>query len=103
MRKTVLKTGFLRLIKTGHIEEKDLNKVKESRLVRLKEDSKRNQYWTTEITRSLLRNEKLDSYDEIETRVKAISKDDIQKIAEKYLKKGKHIQIVLLPEIKTGK
>ena len=90
-------------IKNGKIDVKDLDKVKESRIVKLKEDYKRNQYWATEITRSLLRNNKMESYEEIETRLKAVSKEDIQKVAGKYLKKGEHIQIVLLPETKSGK
>lgn len=90
-------------IKNGQVNEKDLDKVKESRIVKLKEDFKRNQYWATEITRSLLRHNKLDSYEEFEARIKAVSKEDIQKVATKYLKKGEHIQIVLLPETKSGK
>lgn len=90
-------------IKNGQIDEKDLNKVKESRVIKFKEDFKRNQYWATEITRSLLRKNKINSYEEIEGRIKAVSKEDIQKIAVKFLKKGEHIQIVLLPEAKSGK
>ncbi len=95
--------GEVEKIKNGQIDEKDLNKVKESRLIKLREDVKRNQYWATEITRSLLRKDELDSYETIEARIKAVTKEDIQKVANKYLKKGEQIQIVLMPEKKSDK
>lgn len=95
--------GEVEKIKNGQIDEKDLNKVKESRLIKLREDFKRNQYWATEITRSLLRKDELDSYETIEARIKAVTKEDIQKVANKYLKKGEQIQIVLMPEKKSDK
>ena len=69
----------------------------------MKEDFKRNQFWATEISRSLLRKEELDSLEEIEARTKAVSKEDLQRIANKYLKKGGQIQLVLMPEAKTEK
>ncbi|MGI9034440.1 MAG: hypothetical protein ACR2GD_00220 [Pyrinomonadaceae bacterium] len=90
-------------IKNGQIEDKDLDKVKESKLVAVKEGLRENQYWATEITRSLLRKEKLYSLEENEARIKAVSKEDIQKVADKYLKTGGQIQIVLMPETKVVK
>lgn len=90
-------------IKNGQIEDKDLDKVKESKLVAVKEGSRENQYWATEITRSLLRKEKLYSLEENEARIKAVSKEDIQKVTYKYLKTGGQIQIVLMPETKVVK
>ncbi|MEJ7701120.1 MAG: hypothetical protein WKF71_15955 [Pyrinomonadaceae bacterium] len=39
----------------------------------------------------------------IEARIKAVTKEDIQKVANKYLKKGEQIQIVLMPEKKSDK
>lgn len=88
-------------IKNGQIEDKDLDKVKESKIVMVKENFKENQYWAAEITRSLLRGEKLYSLDETLARIKAISKEDLQKVANKYLKKGSEIEIILLPETKA--
>jgi zinc protease len=95
--------GEIEKIKNGQIDEADINKVKEARLVKLKEDFKRNQYWATEISRSLLRKEELDSLEEIEARTKAVSKADLQRVANKYLKKGGQIQLVLMPEAKAEK
>lgn len=95
--------GEIEKIKSGQISEADINKVKEARLVKLKEDFKRNQYWSLEISRSLLRKDELDSQEEIEARIKAVSKEDLQRIANKYLKKGSHIQLVLMPEAKAEK
>ena len=95
--------GEIEKIKNGQIDEKDINKVKEAQLVGLKEDFKRNHYWTYEIFRSLSRKNELDSLEEIEARIKAVSKEDLQRIANKYLKKGEQIQLVLMPEAKAEK
>jgi zinc protease len=85
-------------IQEGKIEEKDLDKVKESRLVKAREDLRKNEYWGTEISRSLLQNMELSSLSDIENRLKSIKKEDIQRVAQKYLITNQSIQIVLMPE-----
>ena len=65
-------------IQEGKIEEKDLDKVKESRLVKAREDIRRNEYWGNEISTSLLHNRKLSSLSDIENRTKSIKKEDIK-------------------------
>lgn len=90
-------------IRKGEITDKDLDKVKEAKLVSVREGFKDNNYWATEITRNLLRNTKFYTLAETEARIKAIDKKGLQEAANKYLKKGSEIQIVLLPETKTDK
>jgi zinc protease len=92
--------GELAKIQIGQIEDKDISKVKEARLVKLKEDVKTNGYWATEISRSLLQGLEMYSLDENEAKINSISKEDIQKIATKYLNQENRIRIVLMPETK---
>jgi zinc protease len=88
----------IKKIQEGKIEDKDLDKVKEARLVKAREDVKRNDYWATEISRSLLQNMPLSTLEEIEARIRALKKEDIQRAAQKYLNLDQAIQIVLMPE-----
>ncbi|MDQ3633911.1 MAG: insulinase family protein [Acidobacteriota bacterium] len=95
--------GEIEKIKKGQIEDKDLDKVKEGKLVNVRENFKRNEYVANEISRSLLRNEPMYNLEETEARIKAIDKKDLQRVANKYLKKGSDIQIILMPATKMDK
>ena len=84
------------LVNEGPTDE-DLAKVKEALLMNRKEDLKENRFWL-----NLLKNADYDkedpskvlSYDE---RVNSLSKDDLKKVAQKYLTKG-HITAIHNPE-----
>ncbi len=93
--------GEIEKIKQGQIEDKDLDKVKESKIVLVKENFKDNNFWASEITRTILTNQPLYNLDETVARIKAINREDLQKVANKYLKKDNQIQIVLMPEAKA--
>jgi len=90
--------GEVAKIQNGQIEDKDMVKVREARLVKLKEDVKTNSYWGLEISRSLLQGIELFSFEEQEAKINALNKSDIQAIAKKYLNQDQKIQLVLMPE-----
>lgn len=89
-------------IQNGQIDDKDIEKVKEARRVRAREDVKRNEYWALEISRSLLQGLDLYTLEELETRINAITKEDLQAAAKKFLKLDERKQFVLLPELATA-
>jgi zinc protease len=90
--------GEIEKIKNGQIDDKDLDKVKEAKIVGIRENFKRNQFWLGEIWRSIVRGEPMYDPAETEVLIRAIEKRDLQKVANKYLKKDGQIQLVLLPE-----
>ncbi len=85
-------------IQNGQIDDKDLEKVKEARRVKAKEDVRRNDYWALEISRSLLQGIDLFTLEELEKRTNEITKEDLQSVAKKYVKLDERKQFVLLPE-----
>lgn len=85
-------------VQNGQIDEKDIEKVKEARRVRAREDFRRNEYWATAITRNMQYDVDLFTPEEMEKRIKEITKEDIQNAAKKYLKMDERKQFVLLPE-----
>ncbi|MGH9949071.1 MAG: M16 family metallopeptidase [Pyrinomonadaceae bacterium] len=86
-------------VQKGEIEDKDIEKVKEARRIKAREDVKRNEYWSLEISRSLLQDVDLYSLDDLEKRINAITKEDLQAAAKKYVKLDERKQFVLLPEM----
>src|SRR5690606_15588754 len=75
------------LIKDGPTSE-DLAKVKEAMLLNRKDDLKENRFWL-----NLLKNADYDKEDpskvlEYEKKVNALTKEDLKKVANKYLTKG---------------
>ncbi len=85
-------------IQNGAIDEKDVAKVKEARLLRIRESYKQNSNWRWMIYGDLANGLPVLSQEEAEARVKAITKDDIQKVARKYLKLDERQWFVLMPE-----
>jgi zinc protease len=85
-------------VQNGQIEDKDIEKVKEARRVRAREDAQRNEYWASEISRSLLQNLEMYTLEELEKRIDEITKEDLQSVAKKYVKLEERKQFVLLPE-----
>ena len=85
-------------IQNGQIDEKDIEKVKEARRIKAREDVKRNEYWALEVSRSLLQGLDMYTIEELEARINSISKEDLQAVAKKYLKMDERKHFVLLPE-----
>jgi len=85
-------------IQDGQIVENDLNKVKAALVHKAREDARRADYWTDAIMQSLRDGASLNSQDEIEKRINAITKDDIVRVARKFLKIDQRKQFVLMPE-----
>lgn len=90
-------------IRNGQIDEKDIDKIKEARRVKFRESLKENSYWVSEINRNLTQDAEIYSPEELEARINAISKENLQKIAQKYLKPEQKLQFVLMPEVAKSK
>lgn len=91
-------TAVINRIQNGEIDESDINKIKQSRLVRLEENFKNNSYWTTAISDNLREGKEILTLEEAKARINAINKDDLQRAAQKYLKLSQRLQFVLMPE-----
>ena len=85
-------------IQNGTIDEKDVAKVKEARLIRIRESYKQNSNWRWMIYGDLANGIPVLSQEEAEARVKTITKDDLQRVAKKFLKLDERQWFVLMPE-----
>lgn len=98
-------TAEIAKVQNGEIDENEINKVKQTRLNRIEEAFKTNPYWMSVISANLTQGDKILTLEETKARTNAISKDDLQKAARKYLKPQQRLQFVLMPETaapKTG-
>ena len=82
----------------GKIEQKDLDKVKETWKKKYQEGLKENDYWLTNLSQSFI-----DGYDpevvlDYEARVNALTTSDLQNAAKKFLDMNNYIRVVLYPE-----
>ncbi|MDY8137639.1 insulinase family protein [Aquimarina sp. 2201CG5-10] len=77
--------------------DKDLAKIKESRLLDYKEKSKQNRFWLNNLREADFNGESMENSESYTEMVNNLSKDDIQKVAKKYLDQG-YILGVLMPE-----
>ncbi|MBX2846437.1 MAG: insulinase family protein [Saprospiraceae bacterium] len=77
--------------------EKDLNKIKETQLLEYKEDLKDNRAWLNHIYYSDYFQHDVESILKVEEEVAALSAEDIQKAAQKYLS-GDYIVGTLMPK-----
>ena len=91
-------TAEITKIQNGQIDEKEINKVREARLVKVEESFKDNSYWLSAISNGLMQDEEILTLEESKARINAINKDDLQKAAQKYLKPEQKLQFVLMPE-----
>lgn len=87
-------------IQNGQIDEKDIEKVREARRVRFKESFKDNSFWLSTINAYLTQGTDILSLDETLARIDAITKENLQKAANKYVKIDERLQFVLMPEDK---
>jgi zinc protease len=92
--------GELAKIQNGQIDDKDIVKVKEAQLVKVKENYKLNSFWMSSINSNLQQGDELLTLEESEVRINSINKEDIQKVGKKYLKEDQKLQFVLMPEKK---
>jgi zinc protease len=75
----------------------DLEKVKENQLQNYKQNIKQNSYWLSELYSADLTQADKTGFLDYKSKVNALTKDDIQQVAEEYLTKG-HITGILYPE-----
>jgi zinc protease len=85
-------------IQNGQVDEKDVAKVREAQLVRNREAYKQNAHWSSLIYGELANGIGMLDQTEAEAEINAITKTDIQKVAQKYLKIDERQQFVLMPE-----
>lgn len=83
-------------IQNGQIDDKDVSKVKEARLIRTEERIKTNNWRTSVVVGNLKGENLLLNLDE--TRTNAINKADLRRAAQKYLKPENRPRFVLKPE-----
>lgn len=81
----------------GGPSEKDIDKIKEARLLQFKEDSKKNRFWLTTLKNFDYYDTPVSSIQNYKERVQNLTKDEIQAVAKKYLDSG-FISGILLPE-----
>lgn len=91
-------TSEIAKIQNGQIDEAEIAKVKEKRLVNIEESFKNNGYWMSAINTELTQDVPLLTLDEAKARINHINKADLQKAAHKYLKPKQKLQFVLMPE-----
>ena len=77
--------------------QKDLDKIKEALLLDYKENSKKNRFWLNNIKNKDYQERPILNSQQFEAKVAALSADDIQKVAQKYLTENRVIGI-LMPE-----
>ncbi|MFD2565563.1 M16 family metallopeptidase [Aquimarina rubra] len=77
--------------------DKDLNKIKESRLLDYKEKSKQNSFWLGSLQNADYNRIPLEDGESYTETIKKLSKEDIQKIAKKYVDTG-YVLGILMPE-----
>lgn len=85
-------------IKKEGVSEEDLNKIKETQLRGHKENLERNNYWISTLYSSYYNDLPLDRIKEYKSRVEALTSENIQKVANKYLTEDNYIELVLKPE-----
>lgn len=85
-------------IQNGDIDPNEVSKVKENRLIRLEEDFKTNSYWMQAINNYLTQGDAILTLGEARVKTNAITKEDLQRTTQKYLKPESKLQFVLMPE-----
>lgn len=88
-------------IKNGQIEDNDLNKVKEKRIVAIDPAFKENSIWMLFIINNLQQGSKIVTPEQSKALISNVTKADLQRSAQKYLTPEHRLQFVLLPETAT--
>ena len=82
----------------GKIEQKDLDKVKETWKKKYQEGMKDNDFWLTGLSQSFIEGTDPEAILNYETRVNALTINDLQNAAKKFLDINNSIRVVLYPE-----
>ncbi len=85
-------------IQNGEIDQKDVDKIIEAELVDLRERNKDNSTWLNRITYTLMNNVPIPTNEEFKQRAKALSIEEIQRVANQYFDIEKRREYVLMPE-----
>jgi zinc protease len=89
--------GEVDKIKKEGVTPEDMAKVKETYLVKHKEDMKTNQFWISNMLRADQQDRKLESMMQLEAKLDTLTSEDIQKVAQTYLDENYFLGI-LMPE-----
>jgi zinc protease len=97
---TLVQTVFteMRKLKNAHCDDVNLEKAVETYVRDLESNQKKNKYWLNKLSNSQWTDTQLYSVDELNEIVRNISKDDIQKAANKYFTEDHFTKVVLRPE-----
>jgi zinc protease len=82
----------------GKIDQKDLDKVKETWRKKYAEQLKDNDYWLTGLSQAFIDGNNPEGILDYETRVNALTIQDLQNAAKKFLDMNNYIRAVLYPE-----
>jgi zinc protease len=82
----------------GKIEQKDLDKVKETWKKKYHEGLKENDYWLTALSQAFIDDTNPEAVLDYESRVNALKTGDLQAAAKKFLDLSNYIRVVLYPE-----
>ncbi|MBE0644565.1 MAG: insulinase family protein [Bacteroidetes bacterium] len=80
--------------------EENLNKIKELQRRERETNMKENGFWLGRLQSSLMNNDPLNEWLDYDSKIDALSLQDLQKTAQKYLDLENYIQVVLYPEAK---
>lgn len=99
---TLVNTVFTEMekLKTKPCDDVNLEKAVETYVRDLESNQEKNKYWLGKLKSAEWDNTKLYSVDELQKLVKSITKDDIQKAANKYFNENHYLKVVLRPEEK---
>ncbi|MBT8177597.1 MAG: insulinase family protein, partial [Eudoraea sp.] len=89
--------GEVEKIKKEGVLPKDMAKVKETYMVKHKEDVKTNRFWMTNLVRADQQNRNLESMMQLESKLDKLTAKDVQEVAQKYLDENYFLG-VLMPE-----
>ncbi len=84
------------IIESGPTAE-DLSKIKEQQLLSYKEDMKQNRFWMSNLVSADINKTDQAAFLKFKSEVEALTAEDIQRVAKKYLTEG-HITGILYPE-----
>ena len=89
-------------LQKGKIEENELNKVKEKRLISIDPSYKTNSFWMSVISNNLIQGSEILPSNEAKGRINAVTKTDLEKAAQKYLIPENRLQFILMPETEVN-
>ncbi|MCW5517147.1 M16 family metallopeptidase [Muriicola sp. Z0-33] len=84
-------------IKIDGVTPKDMAKVKETYLVKRKEDIKTNRFWISNLVKADQQDRNLESMMKLDTKLDDLTAEDVQQVAQKYLDENYFLGI-LMPE-----